>query len=247
MNTATGTAGQSIVLSDCTYCDAAYNTVSAGASECLANGTVNNNRIFGNIYTGGSGNSQFTVTGASSVAWGNTGTGASSTSQIQQSSYGATATIGSSTAETLLVSVPVPAGEPVAGAVYALQGYATTVIGGTAPTVTWRTRWGGTTGTILAVTGAIAETVSTTGIWQFDSTVTFASGTSATAALKVAYTTGSVSESPGRYGTATTGIAVNTTPTAVTVTSAETLVLTAAFSAANGQSLTAYGHAERIA
>lgn len=159
----------------------------------------------------------------------------------------AVATIGNVTTETALAALTVPANDPVAGAVYHLHGFATTTISTTAPTITWRIRWGGAGGTVLAVTAAIAETVSSTGIWEFDGFVEFDSASTATARLKLTYNLAATSTAPGRQGAGTTALAVTTTAVTVTVSSAESLVLTAAFGGANSQSLTARGWAERVA
>ena len=146
--TSTSTAGYSIYLAGSTYCDIAYNSVNSGASEASPG---NFNRIFGNIYTGGSGASQFVVTGASSVCYGNTGTGASSTLTLQQSNYCATSAVGPITAAaiTSLGSMSVPAGEPVAGSAYHFTAHGTLGTAASAPTYICDMRWGGTGGTLI--------------------------------------------------------------------------------------------------
>ena len=169
------------------------------------------------------------------------------TSLLQQSQYAASASIGNVTTETALVSLSVPENDPIANAVYKLSGLATATISTTAPTITFRLRWGGTSGTVLAVTTAISTTASKTGGWEFEGTVIFTSATQAVAKLKITSVTSPTTESPGEAGTATVTLAVSTTATTVTVSSAESLVLTAAFSATDSQSLTAYGYAERVA
>jgi hypothetical protein len=174
-------------------------------------------------------------------------TGAGVAGSLQMAQGGTTASIGSSTTETAVASMSVLANDPQATSVYKLTGYATTVISTTAPTITWRIRWGGTSGTVLAVTGALAETASSTGIWKFEGLIVFESTTTATAKLDLTYNLAGTSETPGRFGTGTSAIAVNTTATTVTTASTESLVLTAQFGGANSQSLSAVGYAERIA
>lgn len=193
--------------------------------------------IYGWDGSGGSGYAQLGTT-----------TGAGWAAMLQMAQYASTASIASSsTTETALASTSVPANDPVAGAVYKVSGFASSPISTSAPTITWRLRWGGTSGTLLAVTAAIAETASQTGIWEFEGTVIFTSATQCTAKLRVIYNLSSTSETAGRYGAGTTGLAVNTTATTVTVSSAESLVVTAQFSAADSQTLAAVGYPERVA
>jgi hypothetical protein len=175
-------------------------------------------------------------------------TGAGLTGNLQMAQAGATTSIGSSAAETAVATLSVPANDPQIGSVYKLSGYATAVLGATGPpTITWRIRWGGTSGTVLAVTAALAESASSTGIWEFDATVVFTSTTQATAKLKLGYNLASTSLAPSHYGAPTEVLVINTTATTVTTASTESLVVTAQFSAADSQALAAVAVPERVA
>ena len=166
---------------------------------------------------------------------------------FQQSQPCALTSVGSTTAETAIVTLPLPAAEVTPGAVFKLTGYLTAAISTTAPTITWRVRWGGVTGTLLLVTAAISETASQSGIWTFDAEVAFpVDDVTAVAALKLLYNLASTAETAGRYGAGTTAVAVESNGITVDTADPEDLVLTVQFSGANGQSVNCTGRAERV-
>jgi hypothetical protein len=165
INTSTATPGQSVVIGNwpggSSYCDVAFNTLSAGASEYSGS---NNNRIHDNMYTGASGQGQFAILGANSVTYLNNGTGASSTITAQQSNYAATSavTVATSAAITSLGSMSVPGGEPVPGAKYRVTAHGQFSIASAAPATTYicDLRWGGTAGTLLTSLSSVAVATS---------------------------------------------------------------------------------------
>lgn len=151
-----------------------------------------------------------------------------------------TVTLANSTAETAIATITVPANDPINGAYYMLSGMG--VVSTTAtPTLTWKVRWGGSAGTQLVTTAAIAQGATVTTLpFNFVIQVIFTSTTQAVCSLFLNYFTAA--------GTVPTQDYQQTTaPIAVTTNASEALVFTATWSAASASNtLTSWYSPERI-
>ena len=149
-------------------------------------------------------------------------------------------TLSNSTTETSIAFLNVPSNDPITGATYQIRGMGVVSTTGT-PNLTWKTRWGGTSGTTLNTTGTIAQgSTITTLPFYFSILVMFMSSTTCVASQTVNYFT-----SAGSVPT------VNYQQTAslqtVTTNANEQLALTATWSAASASNtLTTWYSAERL-
>lgn len=119
-----------------------------------------------------------------------------------------TTTIANSSTLTALQSGTVPAKDPLAGAVYAVEGYGVFSTTGT-PTMTFALYWGGTAGTLVASIPAItAPSGVTSAPFRYRAVLTFRSTTSVTAQLDLLLvtntSTGAASAYTGALSSATT-------------------------------------------
>jgi hypothetical protein len=145
-----------------------------------------------------------------------------------------TGSVGSTAAETAFATFAIPAGDPGAGAAYEIEGQFTVTTTSPAPTLTLNLRWGGASGTLLASGTAITLPTSQTGLYRFRALVQFTDASHCIGSLRTEYVTG------GSSGTAAVQLAGGTSASSVTVSGTENLVVTAAFSAADGQSLSSW-------
>lgn len=158
--------------------------------------------------------------------------------------------IANSTTETIIFpNVTIPANYMQDGRVIKLTAYGRHSTTGT-PTLTFRVRWGGVAGTVLAASGAITTgSAVTAGLWKTElvlqtrsngSTGTIFAVGQATLADDAASTVGSATNTHGSDFMASAGVA---TPAAVTVdlTADTALSLTATWSAASASN-TLTGH-----
>lgn len=152
--------------------------------------------------------------------------------QVQTSTVTVTAN-----AITALQSYTVPANDPIAGAVYNMEGYGTYTTTGT-PTDTITLLWGGTGGTALATLTTAAFGAVTNIPFSYDAIVTFRSATSCWANVTFTF---------GAAGAGATYVATPTTATTVTTTSANALVLANTWSATGNSISLVGGIVERLA
>jgi hypothetical protein len=90
-------------------------------------------------------------------------------------------TVASSSAEVVLHSVTIPAGDAAVGSTYRLRVFGTAAVTGT-PTITFRLRLGGLAGSLLVAFGSItARSGMTDGIWDVEAMVTLTASPGATA------------------------------------------------------------------
>jgi len=159
---------------------------------------------------------------------------------ITGSQLGGTVTYANATAETALATLTVPANDPIAGAVYFMQGFGVVSTTGS-PTLTWKTRWGGTSGTSLATTAALTQGTGVTTLpFFFTIQVLFTSTTQCIASMNLGYFTAAGTVPTINYQQ---GTAVST----VTTNASEALVFTGTWSAASSSNtLTTWYSAERI-
>lgn len=151
-------------------------------------------------------------------------------------------TLNTSTTETVIATYQPPASQIVAGATFEAIAYGTFNIGGTTrPTLTWRLRWGGVTGTILAQlqAGSVSPanspvfpgtTLITGASFDVNGTVTLTDATHAVANLNWFYTnsTNSISATSASSTTANTNSANGQSQAGpVAVSGSGPLVLTA--------------------
>ena len=151
-----------------------------------------------------------------------------------------TVTYANSVAETALATLTVPANDPITGATYYIQGFGVLSTTGT-PTVTWKTRWGGTSGTSLNTTAAITQGSGVSTLpFYFQITLMFMTSTTAIASQNLGYFTaaGTVPTINYQQGTALTTLTTN---------ASEAFVFTGTWSAASASNtLTTWYSAERI-
>jgi hypothetical protein len=141
-------------------------------------------------------------------------------SLIQQAQPGASSavTVASSASIASLGSMLVPAGDPVAGAVYRFGAYGIVSTSTTVPTYVCDVRWGGTAGTLLtslhstatANSPAIAGTLSSVPV-KIEGQVNFRSGTTATGFLQMIWTNGTVPAAAATMSLATISAPITVT------------------------------------
>jgi hypothetical protein len=154
-----------------------------------------------------------------------------------------TTTVANSNAETVLQTVTIPAGDPVAGSVYHSVAYGVYSWTGT-PTLQFNTRWGGLAGTLIAQQPAqTLGTAQTNAHWKVEQYLTFRSATSVQAALQVTLSSSTTTDAT------TTTFSTPVNPQTVTTSAAADWVLTVTWGAAasaNTISLTG-GYTEGVA
>lgn len=151
-----------------------------------------------------------------------------------------TATLANSTTETAIATITIPANDPVAGATYFIQGFGAISTTAT-PTVTWRTRWGGTAGTSLAATAAITQGATITNLpFYFQIVLMFMSTTTCIASQNLGYFTAAGTVPTINYQQ---GVTLST----VTTNTSNAFVFTATWSAASTlNTMTSWYSCERI-
>lgn len=138
-----------------------------------------------------------------------------------------TTTVNTTAAITALHTFTVPANDAVGGAIYEITGYGVYGTTGT-PTLTVTLLWGGTGGTVLAVTPAITLPATITNApFSYTATVTFRSTTQAWSVLNLTLDTSTTTDLSSTY------IASPTAVTTVTTTGANALVVAVTWSASS--------------
>ena len=136
-------------------------------------------------------------------------------------------TVNTTSAETVLQTMSVPAADPVAGTVYRMVGWGTYGTTST-PTLAWGSRWGGISGTSLSTIDATALGSSITATaFKVDCLLNFLSTTTAQVYMEVLLGT-STSTNATTLLTSTPSAA-----TTVSASAAKTWVTTITFSASN--------------
>lgn len=159
---------------------------------------------------------------------------------ITGSQASGTVTLANSASETAIATITVPANDPITGATYFIQGFGIVSTTGT-PTLTWKTRWGGTAGTSLATTTGITQGSGVTTLpFFFQVLVFFTDSTHCIASQNLGYFTaaGTVPTINYQQGTSTS---------AVTTNANEALIFSATWGTANASNtLTSWYSCERI-
>jgi len=144
----------------------------------------------------------------------------------------ATVTNAVATTVTPMTSFTVPANDVAVGAVYRIEGYG--VFTSTSSTLAFSLYWGGTGGTLLASIPAITLGAFTNAPFSYEATVTCRSATSVVAKLRVTLASSTTTDASNTF------LNVPPTPTTITSTGSNALVVATAWSAAS-QSISLLG------
>jgi hypothetical protein len=134
-----------------------------------------------------------------------------------------TVTVTATSAITALQSFTVPANDIAAGAIYELTGFGVYSDSAT-PTITFTLLWGGTGGTVLAVTPAITTVAVTNAPFFYECLINFRSTTSAWGVINLSLDTSTATDIASTY------IASPTAATTITTTGSNALVLAVTWS-----------------
>jgi hypothetical protein len=138
-----------------------------------------------------------------------------------------TVTVANSAAATALTSFSVPANDPIAGAVYSVEGYGVYSTTGT-PTIQFILYWGGTGGTVLATIPAITTTNNSSNApFRYNAQLAFRSTTSVVGTLTLQLVTATASDVSSMY------LNTPSAATTVTTTGANALVVGVTWGTAN--------------
>jgi hypothetical protein len=138
-----------------------------------------------------------------------------------------TVTVANTAAATALTSFTVPANDPIAGAVYFLEGYGVYSTTGT-PTIQFILYWGGTGGTVLATIPAITTTNNSANApFRYNAQLTFRSTTTVVGELVLRLVTATASDITSSY------LNVPTAATTVTTSGTSALVVGVTWGTAN--------------